>query len=209
MGLQSFLTPDKLYFKPGCLPVALRELTDIYHAERVLVLADEEMLHNGRISLVTDHLHEMGLAYAVNSQSFAYDCVIFCGTTNGWQYQPPGVVSILIPTSFASINTEPWLDADMVILDENLMGSVQIPLILEAAVQSLHGGNASDYTLAWAVQAIRMVQDGGDLFHAAALAGLANAIAAPQSKDINLLPDAAEALGMTETELKEQICSYD
>ena len=45
--MQSFLTPDKLYFKKGCLPVALRELRDELHAGRVLIVTDEEMLHNG------------------------------------------------------------------------------------------------------------------------------------------------------------------
>lgn len=202
--MQSFAAPGKLYFKKGCLPVALRELTEVYHAKRVRIVADEEMLRGGRLALVTKHLHEMGLEYAVNAANFDFDCVIGCGSPKSWQNLPAGK-RIIIPTSFASTEVSPWRSADMVILDEDLLESVPLPEILEAAVQSLRGDNASDYTLAWAVQAMRLVFAGGDLLHAAALSGLAKAIAEPDSVGSNLLPDAAEALGMTAEALTNKI----
>ena len=199
--MQSFLTPDKLYFKKGCLPVALRELRDELHASRVLIVTDEAMLHTNGLAPVTNALNELGITYGVNAERFDYDAVILCGTPDVWQYIPEGAC-IVIPTAFASTDVFPWLSADMVILDEDMIGEVQAPEILKAAAQSLHGENASDYTLAWAVQALRLVRNGGSLLHAAALAGLAKAVAEPESASVDLRPDAAEALGLSADELE-------
>lgn len=198
--MQSFTVPEKLYFRQGCLPIALRELRDVYHVRRVLIAADEALLHTGGLTPVTAALHELDIAYAVNSKSFSYDCVLCCGTPDTWQYLPEGLC-ILIPTAFAATDVFPWLSADMVILDEDMLGSAAPGEILKAAEQSLHGENASDYTLAWAVQAMRLVRSGGALVHAAAMAGLAKAVAEPVSAQVDLRADAAEALGMTEGEL--------
>ena len=201
MGLQSFPVPGKLYFKQGCLPVALRELRDVYHVSRVLLVTDEEMLHGGRLSPVTHALYELGLTYAVNSKGFAYDCVVCCGSPDTWQYLPEGLC-VIIPTAFSATDVFPWLSAEMVILDEDVLTCVQKQDILKAAEQSLHGANASDYTLAWAVQAIRLVQNSGHPLHAAVLAGLARAAAEPLTDSVDLRPDAAEALCMTAEELE-------
>jgi alcohol dehydrogenase class IV len=198
--------PEKLYFRQGSLPVALRELKDVYHAERVLIVTDETMLHSDRLELLTSNLHELGLDYAVNSKGFAYDCVIFCGSTNEWQYLPPSTICVIIPTQLDFTDVFPWLSADMVILDEDMICD-ETPVdtrkaqILQTVRESLHGELASDYTLAWAVQAIRLVKNGGNLLHAAALAGLAKANAEPITQDEDLTFEAAEALGMTQEEL--------
>lgn len=210
MGLQSFPVPGKLYFRQGCLPVALREVVDVYHARRVLVVTDEELLRSGKLSPVTNVLHELGLAYAVNSREDAYDCAVFCGGSDVWQYLPGNKPCIIIPTSFEGMDAEPWLCADMVILDEDLISdSALLPMqkrqILDTARHSLKGENASDYTLAWAVQAMRLIWNGGDLLHAAALSCLADAAASPESGDTDLLPDAAQALGITPEELTTRI----
>ena len=202
MSIQSFWAPEKLYFKQGSLPVALQELTDVFHAERVLIVTDEEMLHNGRLELVTNILHELGIEYAVNSSNYDYDCVILYGSPDIWQYLPNDTVCVIIPTTADTTNAFPWLGADMVILDEDVIcGTAQKSQILQTARESLRGECASDYTLAWAVQAIRLVKNGGDLLHAAALAGLAKANAEPVTEDADLLPEAADALGMTTEEL--------
>lgn len=206
MSIQSFTVPGKLYFKQGSLPVALQELKDVYHAERVLIVTDETMLHSDRLKLLTSNLHELGLDYAVNSKGFAYDCVVFCGSTNEWQYLPPSTVCVIVPTQPDFTDVFPWLCADMVILDEDMI-SDETPAgelksrILQTVRESLHGELASDYTLAWAVQAIRLVRNGGSLLHAAALAGLAKANAEPITQDGDLTSEAAEALGMTQEEL--------
>ncbi|MBQ8688040.1 MAG: bifunctional acetaldehyde-CoA/alcohol dehydrogenase [Ruminococcus sp.] len=62
-----FRTPPKVYFKRGCLPVALRELRDVYHAKRVFVVTDSFLFQSGMISCVTDRLHEMDIPYQVYS----------------------------------------------------------------------------------------------------------------------------------------------
>lgn len=202
MSIQSFWAPEKLYFKQGSLPVALRELTDVFNASRVLIVTDEEMLHNGRLELVTNVLHELGLDYGVNADSYACDCVILYGSPALWNKMPDDTTCIIIPTEPDMTDAFPWLGADMVILDEDVIcGTAQKPQILRTARESLRGERASDYTLAWAVQAFRLVKNGGNLLHAAALAGLAKANAEPLTDDADLLPEAAEALGMTQAEL--------
>ncbi len=60
-------TPDKVYFKRGCLPVALRELKEEYRAERVFVVTDSFLFKSGSVNAVTDRLNEMGIAYQVYS----------------------------------------------------------------------------------------------------------------------------------------------
>ena len=35
--LQALNLPKKVYFKTGCTPVALRELSEVYHCQRVLL----------------------------------------------------------------------------------------------------------------------------------------------------------------------------
>ena len=41
--LQALNLPKKVYFKPGCMPVALRELGDIYRCQRALLVTDPEL----------------------------------------------------------------------------------------------------------------------------------------------------------------------
>ena len=59
--------PEKIYFKRGCLPLALRELKDEYNAQRVFVVTDSFLFKSGSIKAVTDRLYEMGIDYQVYS----------------------------------------------------------------------------------------------------------------------------------------------
>ena len=45
--LQALNLPKKVYFKPGCMPVALRELGDIYRCQRTLLVTDPELYRAG------------------------------------------------------------------------------------------------------------------------------------------------------------------
>lgn len=211
MGFQSFPVPGKLYFKKGSLPIALRELKDVYHKNRVLIVTDEEMLHNGGISPVTGALFELGIGYAVNHQHYDADCVICCGTARTWETLPDGIPAILIPTTFDMTGMQQWLHAEMVILDEDMLHD-DTPVsevkhrILKAAQESLRGENASDYTLAWAVQTMHLLRKDAPsrstLLHAMALAGLAQAAGEPSSTETDLFADAAQALGVSEQALR-------
>ncbi len=60
-------TPEKVYFKKGCLPVALRELKTDYDKKRVFLVTDEFLFKNGYTKPVTDSLDEMGIAWTVFS----------------------------------------------------------------------------------------------------------------------------------------------
>ena len=218
MSMQSFKMPEKLYFKQGSLPVALQELTDVYHVQRVLILTDEEMLHNGRLVPVTGALYDMGLDYAVNSASFAADCVIlYTSSVNAAQWDAlPEVPRILIPSCICGTFCRSCIGADMVILDEDLIPAEDaVPVIrkriLEHAWSALTGANASEYALSWAVQAMRIVfaghTDTTSLLHAFWLARQAfwNAKVPGVPDDLAMVEEACEALGMTQDALCEKI----
>ena len=60
-----FRAPQKVYFKKGCLPVALRELKEVYGKKKAFIVTDQFLYANGYAKPVTDKLDEMGIAYDV------------------------------------------------------------------------------------------------------------------------------------------------
>ncbi len=58
-----FRTPEKVYFKKGCLPVALRELSDVYGKKKVFIVTDRVLNQLGVTKAVTDRLDEMGISH--------------------------------------------------------------------------------------------------------------------------------------------------
>ena len=62
-----FRTPQKVYFKNGCLPVALSELKDELGKKRAFVVTDRFLYKNGYANCITDKLSELGIAYHVFS----------------------------------------------------------------------------------------------------------------------------------------------
>lgn len=62
-----FRNPDKVYFKKGCMPVALSELKDVYNKKRSLIVTDSFLYMNGYTKPITDKLDEMGIVYTVFS----------------------------------------------------------------------------------------------------------------------------------------------
>ncbi len=59
-----FRTPEKVYFKKGCLPVALEELRRVYGKKKAFLITDTFLYQNGYTKPVTDKLDEMGIPYA-------------------------------------------------------------------------------------------------------------------------------------------------
>ncbi|BBC26228.1 bifunctional acetaldehyde-CoA/alcohol dehydrogenase [Pseudanabaena sp. ABRG5-3] len=55
-----FRIPPKIYFKSGCLPVALRDLKD---RKRALIVTDRPLFELGLTKEVTDSLEEIGIAH--------------------------------------------------------------------------------------------------------------------------------------------------
>ena len=56
-------TPEKIYFKRGCMPVALDELGTIMHKKRAFLVTDTFLYKNGYTKPITDKLDEMGIVY--------------------------------------------------------------------------------------------------------------------------------------------------
>lgn len=62
-----FRNPEKVYFKKGCMPVALSELKDVYGKKKAFVVTDSFLYMNGYTKPITDKLDEMGIVYTVFS----------------------------------------------------------------------------------------------------------------------------------------------
>lgn len=58
-----FRAPEKVYFKKGCLPVALAELKEVLHKKKVFIVTDQFLYKNGYTRCVTDKLDEMGIMH--------------------------------------------------------------------------------------------------------------------------------------------------
>ncbi|MCI8742070.1 MAG: bifunctional acetaldehyde-CoA/alcohol dehydrogenase [Lachnospiraceae bacterium] len=56
-------TPEKVYFKKGCMPVALSELKDVMGKKRAFIVTDSFLYMNGYTKPITDKLDEMGIVY--------------------------------------------------------------------------------------------------------------------------------------------------
>ena len=92
-----FRAPEKVYFKKGCLPVALDELKNVYGKKKVFIVTDQFLYKNGYTKCVTDKLDEMGIVHttfydvapdptlgcakegAKAMDSFEPDCIIAIG----------------------------------------------------------------------------------------------------------------------------------
>ena len=72
-----FRTPQKIYMKRGCLPVALDELNNVMGKKRAFIVTDTFLYENGYTQQLTDKLNEMGIASMVFS-NVAPDPTLAC-----------------------------------------------------------------------------------------------------------------------------------
>ncbi len=56
-------TPEKVYFKKGCMPVALDELGTVMNKKRAFIVTDTFLYKNGYTKPITDKLDEMGITH--------------------------------------------------------------------------------------------------------------------------------------------------
>ncbi|MBR1737656.1 MAG: bifunctional acetaldehyde-CoA/alcohol dehydrogenase, partial [Firmicutes bacterium] len=56
-------TPEKVYFKKGCMPVALDELGTVMGKKRAFIVTDTFLYQNGYTKPITDKLDELGIVY--------------------------------------------------------------------------------------------------------------------------------------------------
>ncbi|MGN0242600.1 MAG: bifunctional acetaldehyde-CoA/alcohol dehydrogenase [Lachnospiraceae bacterium] len=92
-----FRTPQKVYFKKGCLKVALAELDKVMGKKKVFIVTDSFLYKNGYTKVVTDELDKMNIQHttfynvapdptlacakegAEQMRSFEPDCIIAIG----------------------------------------------------------------------------------------------------------------------------------
>ena len=90
-NLEWFRVPEKIYFKRGCLPIALRELKEVYDRKKAVILIDDDGFRNGLAKPVTDQLNELNIFYSLIAvkdteeiiatvKKFEPDCLIAVGT---------------------------------------------------------------------------------------------------------------------------------
>ncbi|WP_099469080.1 bifunctional acetaldehyde-CoA/alcohol dehydrogenase [Konateibacter massiliensis] len=58
-----FRAPEKVYFKRGCMPIALDELGTIMGKKRAFIVTDTFLFKNGYTKAITDKLDAMGIAH--------------------------------------------------------------------------------------------------------------------------------------------------
>ena len=58
-----FRSPEKVYFKKGCMPLALQELKDVYAKKKVFIVTDTFLYQNGYVKAVESALDEMGIQH--------------------------------------------------------------------------------------------------------------------------------------------------
>ena len=63
-----FRSPEKVYIKKGCLPIALEELKEINPRKKAFIVTDCFLYENGYTRPITEKLGEMGIAYTVFSE---------------------------------------------------------------------------------------------------------------------------------------------
>ena len=60
-----FRAPEKVYFKKGCLPVALDELKTVMGKKRAFIVTDQFLYKNGYTKPITDKLDQMGIVHDI------------------------------------------------------------------------------------------------------------------------------------------------
>ena len=58
-----FRTPEKVFFKKGCMPVALRELSEVYGKKRAFIVTDSFLYTSGFTKKIEKSLDEQGIVH--------------------------------------------------------------------------------------------------------------------------------------------------
>ncbi len=91
-----FRTPEKVYIKKGCLPVALSELKTVMGKKKAFVVTDSFLYHNGNTKPITDKLDEMGISHATFFD-VAPDPTLACAKAGAEQmrlFQPDVIIAL-------------------------------------------------------------------------------------------------------------------
>ncbi len=91
-----FRTPEKVYIKKGCLPVALEELKNVMNKKKVFIVTDKFLFENGYTKPITSKLEELGIDYDTFSD-VAPDPTLACaieGTKVLNMFKPDCIIAI-------------------------------------------------------------------------------------------------------------------
>ena len=91
-----FRTPEKVYIKKGCLPVALEELKNVMNKKKVFIVTDKFLFENGYTKPITSKLEELGIDYDTFSD-VAPDPTLGCaieGTKSLNMFKPDCIIAI-------------------------------------------------------------------------------------------------------------------
>ena len=91
-----FRAPQKVYFKRGCLPVALEELKSVMGKKKAFIVTDSFLYNNGYTKPVTDKLDELGITHTTFF-NVAPDPTLACAKEGAEQmraFQPDTIIAI-------------------------------------------------------------------------------------------------------------------
>lgn len=90
-----FRVPPKVYFKKGCLPVALQELKD-ENKKRAFIVTDEFLYKNGFTDTIRQRLDEMGIAHQTffNIQPDPTLASVYEGAEQMKQFEPDTIIAL-------------------------------------------------------------------------------------------------------------------
>ena len=91
-----FRTPQKVYFKKGCLGVALKELKDVMGKKKAFIVTDQFLYSNGYTKTITDTLDSMGIRH-YTFFDVAPDPTLACakeGTAAMTAFQPDCIIAL-------------------------------------------------------------------------------------------------------------------
>ena len=89
-------TPEKVYFKKGCLPVALDELGTVMHKKRCFIVTDSFLYKNGYTKKIEDKLDQMGIQHTCFFE-VAPDPTLQCarkGVDQMRQFEPATIIAL-------------------------------------------------------------------------------------------------------------------
>ena len=91
-----FRAPEKVYFKKGCLPVALDELKNVMGKKKAFIVTDSFLFKNGFTKPITDKLDELGIVHETFSD-VAPDPTLACaleGVKAIRSFEPDTIIAV-------------------------------------------------------------------------------------------------------------------
>ncbi len=91
-----FRAPEKVYFKKGCLGVALKELKQVMNKKKAFVVTDGFLYKSGFTKAITDRLDEMGITHST-FYNVAPDPTLACaleGVRALREFEPDTIIAI-------------------------------------------------------------------------------------------------------------------